>query len=98
VGLVGSYLTTKCVGRSAIQPDEAATSIVERVTAPATESGENEPAPVTRQGFGAPGQFDLPPDATPESAAAEGEIRIMPAPEPTELAPAEVAVDSSGAS
>lgn len=96
VGLVGSYLATKCGSGSAAQPDEAATTTVERIAAPAAESSEDEPTSPPRQGFGAPGQFDLPPDAAP--AVEEGEIRTMPAPEPTEAAPAEVAADSSGAS
>jgi hypothetical protein len=94
---MGSYLVTKCGSGSAVEPDEATTT-VERTSAPAAKVPQKESQ--HRQGFGAPGQFSIPSTAEPaaEETATEGDIRTIPAPESTEPAPAEVAADSSSAS
>lgn len=92
---IGSYISTRCGGESAVQPE--ATTTEEHRVAPAAEAPPQE-SPQPRQGFGAPGQFSEPPTAEPEpeEAEQEGEIRTMPAPEPAGVDP--IAPDSNAAS
>lgn len=87
---VCSYLMTKCGDKTTTQPEAATTT-----GKPKRPQAAEIPKQKARPGFGAPGQFELPPDAASEPAASEGEIRTIPAPEP---APAEAIPDSSGTS
>lgn len=90
---VCSYLVSKCGDETVTQATEETTTVeAKRPQAAKVIQKESK----TRQGFGAPGQFDLPPDAAPEPAAWEGESRTIPSPESTEAAPAEVVTESSG--